>query len=421
MQRFLLLPIALATAHAVHAQDVPTRFASAGSIVAVRFANAPAGPVVLRALGRNWTEPVTVDKETLEVTLPTARVPLRFDIVSPEAPEQPLARVVSYPNGHRLAWDEKVPLWIDADGPAWLPEWLKAVGISSTTIAPNGLVPRAKGGLFIIGRTRAAKSAEEFAQRRAGWPCPVLVLDAEWFGRPETDAVQVGELPDQFGHALSELNRYAWPGSLTFHGSRSAWEGIANRFVWIDGPTSPLVERIHAPGHQVVLSYLDWPQQLGLETADAMFLAVLREAARADAPPPELGRDFVLHMSRPEFLTPRLRPVLFAAHRERGKVTGDKRPPLQVLDLRGTTFTDSEVAALPEVTNKNDWIVLGRQSAVTIPPVPTTESGNSKKDRIVRMFDVGVPAVPLQKVRLMQALSDHGVYFGHLSPHRREP
>jgi hypothetical protein len=44
-----------------------------------------------------------------------------------------------------------------------------------------------------------------------------------------------------------------------------------------------------------------------------------------------------------------------------------------------------------------------------------------KKDRIVRMLDVGVPAGPPQKVRLMQALSDQGVYFGKLSTTRREP
>lgn len=384
------------------------------------------GPVVLRTLGRNWTDPIAVEKETFEIVLPKPRVALRFDVVTSDAPEQPLAQIVVYPMGHRLAWNEKIPLYVDADAPAWFHEWLTAVGVPATVIKSGSVIPHEKPGLFVIGRTAAGKTAEELAERRKQWQCPVLVLDAEWFSEANPEKVPVAGPPDQFGHALKRLNQYSWPRTLEFQNVAGPWLGVANRFVWIDGPSSPLVERIHTAGKgQLVLSYLSWPQQLGLETADSILITILNEAARQDAGVPQLGREFVLLWPPAESVTSKSRPVLFTALRERGTVSSadmvreERRSPVSILDLRGPSLAESEAAMLPPVAPDADWIVLGGDRSVTIPQ--EMNEGHPVKDCIVRLTDDALPSNRRQQVRLMQALSDQGVYFGTLTTTRREP
>jgi hypothetical protein len=417
--------------------ELPTRFAVPGMKLSVRLREAGDGPVVLRALGRNWTEPVTPKDGTVQIELPAVRVPIAFSVVADGKAGPVLARVVVYPADYRLKWDEKITLSIESEAPVWLKEWLAATNLPAKTVKPRdepAAAERGAGGtgLFIVGRMAAGKSPRQFIERHALWQTNVLVLDAEWFGAP---AHEESRLPvrdgDCFHHGLAELNRYAWPQGVAFQSVAGPWPGIANRWVWIDGPTSPLVEEVRASGNsrRIVFSYLPWHQQLGIETADAIFLAVLQAAARNSAGEPELNRQFVLQWPPAETVTPATRPVLAACLRERQPPRNFStlepnspspeslvaRPPLSILDLRGPALSTNDAAALPAVSPKQDWLVLGADPGVELPEPPAKDSeepDGAKKTRVIHLKDDALPSSLKGQVRLMQVLTDQGVFIG---------
>jgi hypothetical protein len=435
-----LVAVSLAASAACGAEpgELPTRFAVPGTKLSVRLPEAGDGPVVLRALGRNWTEPVTPKDGAVQIELPAIRVPIAFSVVSAAKAGPVLARVVVYPADYRLKWDEKITLSIESEAPAWLKEWLAATNLPAKTVKPGdepAAADRGSGGagLFIVGRTAAGKSPQEFIERHALWQTNVLVLDAEWFGAP---ANEESRLPiregDCFHHALAGLNRYAWPQAVSFQSVTGPWPGIANRWVWIDGPTSPLVEEVRASGNsrRIVFSYLPWHQQLGIETADAIFLSVLQAAARHSAGDTELNRQFLLVWPPAETVTPATRPVLATCLRERQSprdlstlepksslpdslVT---RPPLSILDLRGPALSTNDAAVLPAVSLKQDWVVLGADPGVELPrPDPAKDSDEpegAKKTRVIHLKDDALPSSLKGQVRLMQVLTDQGVFIG---------
>src|SRR5262245_25493452 len=436
--RFTFLLVVSNSAWAAEPGELPTRFGTPGMKMSVRLRDAGDGPVVLRALGRNWTEPVTPKDGAVQLELPTVRVPIAFAVVAAGKAAPVLARVVVYPADYRLKWDEKIALSVESESPAWLKEWLAATNLPVKTVKPGDdpvSVERGAGsaGLYIVARAEAGKSPQEFIERHAQWQMNVLVLDAEWFGEPANEESRLpARKGDCFHHGLAALNRYAWPQGVAFQSVAGPWPGIANRWVWIDGPTSPLVEEVRASGNsrRIVFSYLPWHEQLGIETADAMFLAVLQEAARNSAGEPELNRPFVLFWPPAETVVPATRPVLATCLRERQaprnastlepKATLPEtlvaRPPLSILDLRGPALSTNEAAALPAVSPKQDWLVLGTDPEVEIPDPDAVkdseEPDGTKKTRAIHLKDDALPASLKGQVRLMQALTDQGVFIG---------
>jgi hypothetical protein len=438
-----LVALSLAGSYACGTEpaELPTRFATSGTTVSLRLRDA-AGPVVLRALGRNWIDPVTPKAGAIEVELPAVRVPITFSVVASDKTEPVLARVIVYPPQYRLKWDERVALVVDAGGPAWLQEWLAATGLPAKPVTLRDLPvgpdrDAGDGGLVIVGRAAAGKSSNEFIERHAQWQINVFVLEAEWFGEPANEEVRLGTGPDErFHHALVELNRYAWPHGVSFSGMAGPWPGIANRWVWIDGPSAPLVEEVRSSqsNRRIVFNYLPWRQQLGIETADAIFLSVLKEAARNTAAGEGLDRDFVLHWPPAEVVSAATRPVLAACLRERQtrRDAADSEPrsiparaPLPILDLRGPALTANEAADLPVVSVDQDWLVLGSDPGVALPDPPPAkgshESGAIKKPRLIHLEDDALPSSSRGRVRLMQVLTDQGISIGKIKVIRRDP
>jgi len=426
---------------------LPIRFAKAGKSLTVRIADAGGGAVVLRALGRNWTAPIVPREGQIVVELPEVRVPVPFTVVPAEQPQAALARIVVYPAAYRLAWEERVPLLYENDSPAWLKEWLTATGLPAMEVDEAGILKQADRpaggvGLLIVGRAGAGKTANDFIERQMRWQINVLVLEADWFGAPAHEEVPLAAKPKCFQHALAELNRSTWAQGVAFPQTVGPWPGIANRWVWIDGPKTPLVEELRASSHngRVVFNYLPWQEQLGMESADSIFLSVLKEAARVCTRDQqgELNRDFELVWPPADSVTAKKRPVLAAclrARESRRDETGTeksstpaggapRKQPLAILDLRGPALATSEAAALPAVSFRRDWVVLGVDAGVELPErEPASLSGDSegRKSSVVHLADDALPASTHSQVRLMQVLTEQGVFVGNFKLTRREP
>jgi hypothetical protein len=427
-------------------RDPAARFASSGKVVSVRLPSAGNDPVTLRALGRNWTDPITPRDGAIEVELPLVRVPTAFSVVPAGKTGPELVRVVAYPADYRLPWDKQVPLSFDAEAPLWFKEWLIATGLPAMPVKLGDSAvgdARLTGGtgLLVVGRSGAGKTASEFVERQTRWQINVLVLEAGWFGEQSNDEVRVPCAVKCFHHALAELNRFTWPQELSFRGVGGPWAGIANRWVWIDGATAPLVEEFRASAHsrRMVFSYLPWLHQLGIETADSMFLAILKEAARKQSADEELDREFELFWPAAETVSATKRPVLTACLREREARRDEtnsnlksafpeasvRRPPLSILDLRGPALATSDAESLPVVSRDRNWLVLGSDPAVSIPETqPAKEPGElvtERKHKVIHFADDTLPSSTRGQVRLMQELTDQGVFIGNLKIIRSNP
>jgi hypothetical protein len=426
--------------------ELPTRFATSGKSVTVRLPAADGGAVVLRALGRNWTDAITPRDGAIDVELPGVRVPTTFSVVAAGRTEPELARIVVYPAGYRLPWDERAPLAIDVDSPAWLKEWLVATGLPGSEVK-LGAFPvggeRASGGtgVLVVGRGGAGKSSNEFIEHFNQWQINVLVLEADWLGDPAGEVIHLPAKPECFGHALAELNGFTWAQSVSFRGAAAPWTGIANRWVWIDGPKAPLVEELRdsSRSRRIVFNYLPWIQQLGIEPADSIFLSVLKEASRARGREGGLDREFDLVWPPAEIVSAKARPVLAACLRERAARRGEanseqktarpeasaRKPLLSILDLRGPALSDNEAASLPPVTTKRDWVVLGSDAGVALPEPELVkepkESEPAGKQHVIHLADDALPSSIYADVRLMQVLTDQGVFIGNFKFTRREP
>jgi len=442
----VVLLLAGATGRGAEPAELPTRFSSSGKKVTLRLSDVGGGPVVLRALGRNWTDPITPRDGTIEVELPAVRVPVAFSVVPAGKTEPALARIVVYPADHHLSWDDKVPLLFDAESPAWLKEWLTATGLPAAPVKlgafPVGDARAAGGsGVLVVGRSGAGQTASEFVERQATWQVNVLVLEADWFDGQANEEIRLPAKPECFHHALAELNRFTWAQGLAFRGAAGPWPGIANRWVWIDGPATPLVEEFRASAHnrRAVFNYLPWREQLGIETADSIFLSVLKEAARGCSTAEGLDREFDLVWPPAEMVSATTRPVLAACLRQRQARRDEtnsaekstppestvRKPPLSILDLRGPALSTNDAAALPAVLPDRDWLVLGTDAQVTLPEreksKESTETGTAKKQRVIHLADDALPSSIQGQVRLMQALTDQGVFIGKLKIIRRDP
>jgi len=76
----------------------------------------------------------------------------------------------------------------------------------------------------------------------------------------------------------------------------------------------------------------------------------------------------------------------------------------------------NEAAALPTVSPKQDWLVLGTDPGVDLPqPESATEPREpegAKKTRVIHLKDDAFPSSTKGLVRLMQVLTDQGVFIG---------
>jgi hypothetical protein len=76
----------------------------------------------------------------------------------------------------------------------------------------------------------------------------------------------------------------------------------------------------------------------------------------------------------------------------------------------------NEVAALPVVSPKQDWLVIGTDPGVELPEPPSAkeprEPDGSKKPRVILLKDDALPSSTKGQVRLMQVLTDQGVFIG---------
>jgi hypothetical protein len=424
----------------------PVRFASSGQVITVRLPDAGNDPVRLRALGRNLHDPLLPRDGAIQVELPEVRVPTAFSVVSAEKTEPELGRIVVYPRDYHLPWDKQVPLSFDAESPTWFKEWMAVTGLPAAPAKlgdfPVGDVRLTGGaGLLVVGSSGAGKSSSEFVDRHTHWQINVLVLEADWFGESLNEEVRVPRAPEGFHHGLAELNRYHWPQSLSFRGTAGPWPGIANRWVWIDGPKAPLVEEFRAAtnSQRIVFSYLPWSRQLGIETADSIFLSLLKEAARKRATDGPLDREFNFVWPPEETVSATKRPVLAECLRERQlrRDTSHSQPkgtspdlvlrkaPLSILDLRGPALATSDAEALPVISRERDWLILGTDAGVTIPEAEQAkhydEQRPESKPKVIHLVDDALPSPSSGNVRLMQILTDQGIFIGNFKIVRSNP
>jgi hypothetical protein len=97
--------------------------------------------VVLRAYGRDWANATKGDLGTLQVRVPAVRVPTLFTLAAANSPTTILGEVVAYPPGHKAGWDAKIPLFVADGSPAWMRQWLEAVGVRYTMLETDDRKP----------------------------------------------------------------------------------------------------------------------------------------------------------------------------------------------------------------------------------------------------------------------------------------
>ena len=362
-------------------------FARSGGKASVTIppVNLPSMDLVLRAFGRVWMERTAKNQKEglrVEFDVPAVRVPTVFSITPAESETPEVAQLVAYPD-RDVAWDKKVTLYSTA-APAWFDQWAAASGLpvkklAAADLASTQLVPADENSkaLLILGRVSAGRDFSGAAKIAGNKAANVLVLDAEWFGRPAGPADVV---PKHMREGLSEIARQSWPHPLKFASHRHPWPGIANRWAWIVEENGlPLVEEVRPlsteelgllPASEpltyekemppeisprTIASYLPWHELLGRdESADATLLGLLSSAA-TESPRKCLWHPVWFKYPAREDVKAKDRPILSAIRsggfwnrQDHPEGMPDYNAPIyKVLDLRG------QKADLPEWIRNN--------------------------------------------------------------------
>jgi hypothetical protein len=453
----IILTLSLAApARPLQADGLPTVFARSGQKVAIPVAsdcNLPRGPVALSAFGRLWSESVTLSHGIASFVAPTVRVPVVFRLAPVRDSKAVLGESVVYPEGW-IAWDKdrrlpqaKNTQLAAVSVPDWFDTWLGAVGLAVEKLpGPESLSGRhwrmpEKPSLVIVGRKAAGSGPAEIGRLAAGHKTNILVLEADWFGKPETANGGIAILPKHADAALADLKNQDWPLPATFRRYTAPWPGILNRLTWISGPEYPLVEEIHtaqkgAESLRIVLSYVPWQDQLGrCAMADELLLRVLAETAKGAKDVPPLDGRWRLLYPAANRIRAGQRPVLAAALKSAEANDGDEpaisagtgrhRAGAYVLDLRGEPppdellhELDAEQTIEPSVDKGTPLLILGDH------PILDSwkwleldrQQHQSPRPGVIWWPDGSLPASRAAELRLMRLLTECKIFLGETLP-----
>jgi hypothetical protein len=369
--------------------------------------------VILRAFGRQMSQPTAVRAGKVRVRLPLVRVPTAFAIVSADKARREVGRLVAYPPKD-VAWDAGATLYA-AGTPRWFDQWAKAVALPVER-GEQGKLPKIRPDrkrasarrLLIVGAPAAGKGAEHVLALCRGKRINVLVLEAAWFGRGKP--VEATVTPPGLARDLAAMRDQKWPVPPRFWVWRRPADAVLNRWAWIEHKRFPLLEEVPLPARRrrVVLSYVPWQQQLGQkELADVAFLEVLAAASRP-------ARRWLIHPP-PSELEAKGRPVLAAAART-WRRHRSLAPRAYVLDLRGGESPPKIVAAAlghlrGDVTAATPLLVLGDDPLLKQWDWAKLDrkAQSSKRPGVIWMPADELPSSPEYSVRLMQKLTQYGV------------
>jgi len=431
MRAWLLVTWLTCAASWPSAAGVPVTFGRADRqihvVVAAGIDMTDATPqrVVLRAFGRQWTEPQSVEKGVVRITVPDVQRVTLFSLVPTDESERELGELIAYPATTTL-WG-KAPVWLHAMGVLpWFDQWIRACGSTIRHTDLEGLRHRKRPHkqeateLLVVGRSAAGEDWADVAKTADEFGINVLVLEANWFGKALKRRFTVDS--NQMCGALADIAQQRWVGPLTFQNAAGFWPGRMNRQAWIHHKGRPLVEKVGPLGaeRKVVLSYLPLFQQLGrVEVADEMLRAVIRRASDPKRIPVKRRRLQILYLSHREQDEQTLeqdRPVLADAMAFEFKKP-PVAPPLTLVDLRGPAPLPDDL--LTTLRKSEAWfnedhplLILGDDPILDAWKWLKLDRSKQTTDKIpgVRWLpDDTLPAPMDAQVMVMNALSNEGV------------
>ena len=396
--RYITLALLLvAMAWPLKADEPPIVFAHSGQKLSISLEGKlrPRDTVLLSAYGRSWGEAMTVEDGRVQLVAPSVRSPIVFRLVSAGDERAVVGELVVYPEGW-FPWekDERLPQvkktqFVAVSAPAWFESWAEAVGLAvegmpgAESLARRHWRTPEKPSLLILGRKAAGDGPSEVARLAALYRSNVLVLEADWFGKPAPAIEGIEIRPKHVRGALADLRSQNWALPASFRCSAEPWPGMVNRLSWIDGGEYPAVEEIRtsrkgSESQRIVLSYLPWQDQLGrCEVADELLLRVLTETAQGAKDVERWDGRWCLLFPSVEKIDKDRRPVLAAALKsveaKYGPRPGTSSRAKQcgirgyVLDLRASTAPpenllyelDAERAIEPRIKESVPLLILG--------------------------------------------------------------
>ena len=176
----LLFSMALSAQAAPVADELPISFGRSGGTVWIRLAASGAEPsdeVMLEAFGRRWAGPAVPAGGIVIIDVPAVRVPTVFRVVTHQEPGTFLGELVAYPPHYTLKWEtdreatwpDQTPAIVSMGAPAWLCQWIRAVGLplemaTAASYRKRPVDRRSTGGLLILGRSTACQSVADVAR-----------------------------------------------------------------------------------------------------------------------------------------------------------------------------------------------------------------------------------------------------------------
>ena len=266
----------------------------------------------------------------------------------------------------------------------------------------------------------------------------VLVLEADWFGKPMTAIKGIVVEPKHARGALADLETQNWALPASFRGSAEPWPEILNRVSWIDGGEYPVVEEIRtgrkgSESRRIVLSYLPWQDQLGrCAVADELLLRMLTETAEGVEDVERWNGRWCLLYPSVERIEKDRRPVLAAALKSvevkygTGATTSADAEPCgirgYVLDLRGSTALpesllhelDAERAIEPRINERVPLLILGDSPLLDSWRWLKLDRQKSESSRpgVIWWPDRSLPPSLAGGLRLMGLLTEWDIYLG---------
>jgi hypothetical protein len=442
----------VATAWPLPADEPSTVFAHSGQELTLSLEGEISprdGAVLLSAYGRSWGEAARMEGGRVQLVAPSVRSPVVFRLVFVGAKGAVVGELVVYPEGW-VSWDkdERLPQvketqFVAVNAPAWFESWADAVGLAveempgAESLASRHWRTPEKPSLLILGRKAAGAGPTDTAKLAALYRSNVLVLEADWFGKPVPDIEAIEIHPKHARAALADLQSQNWALPASFRGSAEPWPDILNRRSWIDGGEYPAVEEIRtgekrSESLRIVLSYLPWQDQLGrCEVADELLLRVLSETAQGVKEVERWDGRWCLLYPAVEKIKKDRCPVLAAALKsveEKSDTStatpaGARRCGVRgyVLDLRGSTAPenlldelDVERAVEPRIRESVPLLILGDS--------PLLDSWRwLKRDRqksqslrpgVIWWPDSTLPPSLSGELRLMGLLTEWDVFLG---------
>ncbi len=408
-----------------HDPQPAVHFVAGGSDTTIQIAAAVAGDVEkwqLTVFGRTLAK-LTLQEGAVQFQAPEVRAVTHL-MLSPVGPDTaPVADLFVYPKSHNLPWKEKPPLQVATPCPEWITQWLLVSGLPFEQVdsARLNTEDRSRGVLVVAG-VAAGETAGEFDNRYRRAGRNVLLLSAEWFGEtpPRPAAGERITATDLTG-PLARHASQKWSRPVVFPVRQQPFPGIVNRRTFIRGRSSPVVEELGTDWKQgtVIASHVPWQRQLGRnELADRLLFDLLIAVAGY--------RSESINGTPVRFIIPDLemvdsagRPVLAAvASHQPADVDG---AAVDVIDLRGPDVAEVSVETVLQLIRRQSGdshlLVLGDDSKGRVARAIMHARKKSKPltAHLTWLPSDRLPPSAAEQVRLMEVLTEIGVFVGVLS------